>query len=688
MLSSLCPQSFYGLGPIAAAGLLILLLASANTAEAQSEPMLRVAVRGDSAYVYHTKRLPAGYGFNVYRQQEGSDFEQVNDAPVRGIQRASQLPAVLGARYDWLEERYDEDAPTGVYYTMRGDWTNGLFAAFLDPDIARALGLLFVDSGAPVGEEVAYRVEFVNDQGTPTGEELTETLTLEPTPAPTPDELDAENEGRQVTLTWDYLTSSRENDDKIIRFDVYRVVGEDEAERVNGRDVILRNNAETTFSHEFTVPRTGQEETFFVAAVDITGRAATLSDRITHRVVDNVAPETVGGIEVYEGQSGQAQLTWSAHPAPDAAGYHVYRAPRLEAEFQRINEERLDLLETSYVDSTVTGRRTYHYRVTAVDSAGNESEQSNATMAQVEDHEPPPSPRGLDATFEPSEDGGTVRLNWSVEEVPPDLKSFRVLRRRPDDRPGQTYAQANADPIRSTTFADRDTGGDFTFAEGAFYRYVVVAVDSARNASDSTTARLQIPDRTPPDPPAQVRSVNEDGVQAVVRWNASTALDVTTYRVYRRVGDGPDSLWTEVPQGVHHIPDDDVESGRQYRYAVSAVDSVGNEGPRSEPAEFTMRDFAAPTAVRNVQAQVQPDGGVRIRWETVSADDVAGYRVSRTPEIPTGIYDPIHEDLVSGDQYVDPEGEEGMWYQVRAIDRAENESRPSEPARAVSAPPQ
>ena len=273
--------------------------------------------------------------------------------------------------------------------------------------------------------------------------------------------------------------------------------------------------------------------------------------------------------------------------------------------------------------------------------------------------------------------------------------SGSVLVKKLDTRPSGTRGipEDNVSTYRFVIGA----GGGLTFDEAAV-RFDTgtlggvgdasnVAVDSARNASDSTTARLQIPDRTPLDPPAQVRSVNEDGVQAVVRWNASTALDVTTYRVYRRVGDGPDSLWAEVPQGVHHVPDDDVESGRQYRYAVSAVDSVGNEGPRSEPAEFTMRDFAAPTAVRNVQAQVQPDGGVRIRWETVSADDVTGYRVSRTPEIPTGIYDPIHEDLVSGDQYVDPEGEEGMWYQVRAIDRAENESRPSEPARAVSAPP-
>lgn len=671
-----------------AAAALALLLAAAPTSQAQPEPMVRIAVRGDSAYVYHTKRLPSGHGFNVYRKQNGGEFEQVNDTTIRGIQRAGQLPAVLGPRYDWLAERYDEDSPTGVYYTMRGDWSSGLFAAFLDPAIARALGLLYVDNEAPVGEEVTYRVAFVNDRGEPTGEELTKTLALEPTPAPTPENLSATNEGRQVTLSWTYPTSSRENDDKIIRFDVYRVVGEDEAERVNGDDVIFRNSAETTFSYDFTVPRTGREETFFVAAVDITGRTAALSDRLTYRLLDNQPPAPVGGLEVYEGESGKAQLTWSVHTAPDVAGYHVYRAPRLEAEFQRINEQRRGLLETSYIDSTVTGRRTYYYRVSAVDSAGNESEMSTAAMAQVVDRQPPPSPTGLEATFEPRGDtSGVVRLNWSVTNVPSDLETFRILRKRLGEGSGPTsYAQANDAPVRTASFEDTGVGkGDGTFAEGAFYRYAVVAVDSARNMSDTTFARMQIPDRTPPDPPTQVQALNEDGLRAVVTWNAVSALDVTSYRVYRQVGDGVDTLWTEVSSDVHSVTDDSARPGRTYRYAVSAVDSVGNEGTRSDPATIEMTDFDAPAAVRNVQAQARPDQGVRVRWEAVSADDVVGYRVYHSPNIPTGIYEPVQEELVSDTEMTDPQGEVGMWYRVRAVDSSGNESRMSQPARAVPA---
>ena len=650
--------------------------------------MLRVAVAGDSAYVYHTKRLPTGHGFHLYRADEdGNDEQRLTDRPVRGIQRPSQLPVALGARYDWLEERYDEDSPAGVYYTMRGDWTTGLFAAFLDPDIARALGLLNVDDAAPVGDEVTYRVEFVDDRGEPTGEELTKTVLLEPTPAPTPQALEAEHEERRVTLSWTYPTSTREDDDKVIRFDVYRVVGEDEAQRVNGDEVILRNAAETDFSYSFSVPRTGREETFFVAAVDITGRIVARSEPLTYRVTDNVSPSPVGGVEVYDGESGKAQVTWSMHPAPDLAGYHLYRAPRLEAEFKRITEDRLGPLETSYLDTTVVGRTTYHYRVTAVDSAGNESEKSNAAMAQVVDHEPPPSPTNLDATFEPANDGGRVRLQWSAADIPEDLRTFQVLRRRLGESTGPTsYGQAHTDPVLDTTFVDGGLGKASEFAEGAYYRYAVVALDSARNVSDSTFTRIQIPDRTPPAPPAEVQALNEDGVRALVKWSPSTNLDVTAYRVYRRVDDGPDTLWTEVAGGVQQVPDRDAEPGRQYRYAVSAVDSLDNEGNRSDPATIEMRDFDAPAAVRNVQAQVQEEEGVRIRWETVSANDMTGYQVYRSTTIPTGIYEPVNEDLVAEPPFSDAEGEADMWYRVRAVDSSGNESRPSQPARAVPPP--
>jgi fibronectin type 3 domain-containing protein len=650
--------------------------------------MLRVAVAGDSAYVYHTKRLPTGHGFHLYRADEdGNDEQRLTDRPVRGIQRPSQLPVALGARYDWLEERYDEDSPAGVYYTMRGDWTTGLFAAFLDPDIARALGLLNVDDAAPVGDEVTYRVEFVDDRGEPTGEELTKTVLLEPTPAPTPQALEAEHEERRVTLSWTYPTSTREDDDKVIRFDVYRVVGEDETQRVNGDEVILRNAAETDFSYSFSVPRTGREETFFVAAVDITGRIVARSEPLTYRVTDNVPPSPVGGVEVYDGESGKAQVTWSMHPAPDLAGYHLYRAPRLEAEFKRITEDRLGPLETSYLDTTVVGRTTYHYRVTAVDSAGNESEKSNAAMAQVVDHEPPPSPTNLDATFEPANDGGRVRLQWSAADIPEDLRTFQVLRRRLGESTGPTsYGQAHTDPVLDTTFVDGGLGKASEFAEGAYYRYAVVALDSARNVSDSTFTRIQIPDRISPAPPAEVQALNEDGVRALVKWSPSTNLDVTAYRVYRRVDDGPDTLWTEVAGDVQQVPDRDAEPGRQYRYAVSAVDSLDNEGNRSDPATIEMRDFDAPAAVRNVQAQVQEEEGVRIRWETVSANDMTGYQVYRSTTIPTGIYEPVNEDLVAEPPFSDAEGEADMWYRVRAVDSSGNESRPSQPARAVPPP--
>ena len=650
--------------------------------------MLRVAVAGDSAYVYHTKRLPTGHGFHLYRADEdGNDEQRLTDRPVRGIQRPSQLPVALGARYDWLEERYDEDSPAGVYYTMRGDWTTGLFAAFLDPDIARALGLLNVDDAAPVGDEVTYRVEFVDDRGEPTGEELTKTVLLEPTPAPTPQALEAEHEERRVTLSWTYPTSTREDDDKVIRFDVYRVVGEDETQRVNGDEVILRNAAETDFSYSFSVPRTGREETFFVAAVDITGRIVARSEPLTYRVTDNVPPSPVGGVEVYDGESGKAQVTWSMHPAPDLAGYHLYRAPRLEAEFKRITEDRLGPLETSYLDTTVVGRTTYHYRVTAVDSAGNESEKSNAAMAQVVDHEPPPSPTNLDATFEPANDGGRVRLQWSAADIPEDLRTFQVLRRRLGESTGPTsYGQAHTDPVLDTTFVDGGLGKASEFAEGAYYRYAVVALDSARNVSDSTFTRIQIPDRISPAPPAEVQALNEDGVRALVKWSPSTNLDVTAYRVYRRVDDGPDTLWTEVAGDVQQVPDRDAEPGRQYRYAVSAVDSLDNEGNRSDPATIAMRDFDAPAAVRNVQAQVQEEEGVRIRWETVSANDMTGYQVYRSTTIPTGIYEPVNEDLVAEPPFSDAEGEADMWYRVRAVDSSGNESRPSQPARAVPPP--
>jgi fibronectin type 3 domain-containing protein len=64
-------------------------------------------------------------------------------------------------------------------------------------------------------------------------------------------------------------------------------------------------------------------------------------------------------------------------------------------------------------------------------------------------------------------------------------------------------------------------------------------------------------------------------------WERSTEADLKHYRVFRDGQLLADAV--EVPA----YTDRTAESGKKYSYAVSAVDTYGNESPKSQPVEIT-----------------------------------------------------------------------------------------------------
>ena len=69
-------------------------------------------------------------------------------------------------------------------------------------------------------------------------------------------------------------------------------------------------------------------------------------------------------------------------------------------------------------------------------------------------------------------------------------------------------------------------------------------------------------------------------------WERSVESDFRGYNVYRSTGDGPFEKIASLID-VPTYSDREVKTGTRYRYAVTAVDQVGNESPRSPVAEAT-----------------------------------------------------------------------------------------------------
>jgi fibronectin type 3 domain-containing protein len=106
--------------------------------------------------------------------------------------------------------------------------------------------------------------------------------------------------------------------------------------------------------------------------------------------------------------------------------------------------------------------------------------------------------------------------------------------------------------------------------------------------------QLEAKDIFPPAVPtglAAVASAGENGSETAIdlSWQPVTENDLAGYAVYRREGEGE---WQRISPAPPQVPpafhDPQVQPGRTYRYAVTAIDQGGHESARSVAAEETV----------------------------------------------------------------------------------------------------
>lgn len=636
----------------------------------------RVFVRGDSVFIYHGARPSARTGVNIYRRAAGStEWVRLTAEPLKAVEDPARLREYLGPDMEAVRAALGGRDAQAVLVRLRIDRAAAAMLGRLYPGVARALGQLHIDTTAAPGTQVSYRVEVVDGAGRRVGEpqEATAFLTTL-VPAP-PDSVWVRHEETRVVVGWRYPRPRDGADDGVASFDVFRVLPGRSPEKLNAQPV-LRVFNQDTFNVAYAAPAMGQQESLVVVARAVTGQPGTPSRAVSHTLVDRFPPSQVVGVRARAAGGRSVEVTWQPAVEPDVAGYHVYRGAEVEGEYVRLTTTPLGPSDLFFVDTTAVPGREQYYRVAAVDAAGNEGERSTGALALVVDRDAPAAPTAVTAEHRPD---GTVRVSWQDPAPAPDLWTYVVLRRRADDPNTLAWLQVNAGELRERELIDR--AGDVGFAEGATYRYGVAAVDSARNFSDTVFTVVRIPDRTPPGPPTDL-SVRSDGMRVRLDWGPSPAGDVVAYLIHRSEVGGADTVLARVPASARSFRDERLRLGATYVYAVSAVDSLGNEGPRTAPATLAFRDATPPRSPRNARAQLV-DGGVRISWERVPGDDVAGYRVYRAT-IQTGRFEPVTDGLVTETSVLDARGKAGLWYRVRAVDTSGNESQYSDPVQAVA----
>jgi hypothetical protein len=161
------------------------------------------------------------------------------------------------------------------------------------------------------------------------------------------------------------------------------------------------------------------------------------------QIPDNVPPDPPSGLAARPTREGAVRLTWQPLLAFDLAGYRVYRAD--EKEFAPVAD--VDAETTSWTDQQAERGQPYRYRLTGLDSSGNESEASAQVEIVPTDIHPPAPPAELHT--EAVRRG--IRLSW--EPCPEtDVRSYRVYR---SEYPGGKPDRPLATVYDKTEYLDR-----------------------------------------------------------------------------------------------------------------------------------------------------------------------------------------------------------------------------------------
>ncbi|GAA4983500.1 pectinesterase family protein [Kineococcus glutinatus] len=508
----------------------------------------------------------------------------------------------------------------------------------------------FSDTTAPAGVPSWYRVTAVDEAGNESTPVVVSATRKDTTAPAAPGALTATGSAAGVVLDW---ADNAEAD--LSGYVVSR------ASRSGGSYTALTTLPAGTSTYTDTTAPTGAVSYYRVTARDASGNTSAVSSASATRT-DDVAPAAVAGMKT-SADTSRVKLDWSSGSEKDLAGYRVYRQNA---------EGGFDLLTTAlvtgseYSDTAAPAGVVSSYRVTAVDTSGNESAPVAASAIR-RDTTAPAAPGALTATGT----GSGVVLDWA-DSAEADVTGYVVSRA---SRSGGSYTTLTTVPVGTSTYTDT------TAPAGTASWYRVTAIDLSGNTSTASGASAARVDDVAPAVPTGLVAVGGNS-RVELSWSAVADADLAGYLVYRWPAGGSPlqrEQLTAAPVSATAYADTTAASGTGYEYAVSAVDTSGNTSAASERVAATTADTTAPAAPAGLSGTRAAEGVV-LDWADNGEADLAGYVVSRAEGLDGGTFSALTQAGTTASEFTDTTAATGQAYRYRisAVDAAGNTSAASD----------
>jgi uncharacterized protein len=313
------------------------------------------------------------------------------------------------------------------------------------------------------------------------------------------------------------------------------------------------------------------------------------------------------------------------------SAYYIERSADGGRSFRRLNKRpwlqasvARFAKEYEYKDSVAQNYRPYQYRVIGITPFAELSKPSPMLTVQAVDKTPPVAVSNLKTKHQ---NGTRVDVSWQYGKAPADLAGFAVGRGNSVAGPFAPVTEQLLPP-GTTTFIDPNADPYETTY------YVVVAVDTAQNASSTPPVLCVFRDVKGPAKPKNLQGyIDTTGLVRVV-WEPNPERDIMGYTVL--FANDPTHVFT--PATADFLPvstfDDRTTLStltRHLYYRVIAFDQSRNPSPPSDILKLTRPDKVPPMPPA-IKSFVASDTSISLTWLLSASDDVREQHILRRNE--------------------------------------------------------
>ena len=328
--------------------------------------------------------------------------------------------------------------------------------------------------------------------------------------------------------------------------------------------------------------------------------------------IDHTAPLVPTGV-VASGTDGCANLYWEIGKEKDLKEYIVYRSDVKDGTYEQINSLRTNAMN----DTSAEQGKTYYYKISVMDIAGNESAMTAPVKVIVMPDEIKPVVTGIGPV-----EKKVLGINPTIEFLAYDNKAivrYRVEYRKKDE---SAWTQICTQEIEEKDeYNGKITWNTEGLEDGAIYEIRVMVSDKAGNESDPVIAEYSL-DLTPPKAP--VLTAKPGSFCIVLNGKTEDPDDVSAQKGYELWRRAYGSSEYEFVKGLvqPEYQDESVQVGKIYYYKLRVYDENGNYS-ESEPVYSHASDTDTVAPVSVLPEVVMAVTGSEFEYDgTLSTDNV------------------------------------------------------------------